>query len=478
MGSKGQTKSESLFERARQVLVGGVNSPVRAFHAVGGVPVYFRRGKGSRLYDEDGRAYLDFCLSWGPLILGHAHPEVTRAAGKALEKGSSFGACNEAEVLLAEEVARVIPSMERLRLTSSGTEAVMSALRLARAFTGRDRIVKFSGCYHGHADSLLVQAGSGAATLGVPDSAGVPRAWAESTLSLPYNDVESFRGAFRKTGPEIAAVIVEPVAANMGVVPPEPGFLETLREVTRENGSLLIFDEVVTGFRLCYGGCQSLCAIQPDLTCLGKIIGGGFPVGAFGGRLDIMEKLSPVGPVYQAGTLSGNPVAAAAGLAALRALREEKPYLGLERSAAGFVDEVRDLARREGVSVQVQRAGSMFTVFFTDRAVSDYASAKTSDTARYARFFHALLREGVYFPPAQFEAAFLSTAHIPRDLERALKAVRKALKAAGHPSYIFSGVDTPRSPKPSRSTHRTPSHRASLASVNSRSEPPTTRCFS
>lgn len=430
-GPRGQTKSESLFERARQVLVGGVNSPVRAFHAVGGVPIYFRRGKGSRLYDEDGRSYLDFCLSWGPLILGHAHPEVTRAAGKALEKGSSFGACNEAEVLLAEEVARAIPSMERLRLTSSGTEAVMSALRLARAFTGRDRIVKFSGCYHGHADSLLAQAGSGAATLGVPDSAGVPRAWAESTLSLPYNDVESLRDAFRKTGPEIAAVIVEPVAANMGVVPPEPGFLETLREVTRENGSLLIFDEVVTGFRLCYGGYQSLCAIQPDLTCLGKIIGGGLPVGAFGGRLDIMEKLSPVGPVYQAGTLSGNPVATAAGLATLRALREEKPYLGLERSAAGFVDEVRDLARREGAPVRVQRAGSMFTVFFADRGVSDYASAKTSDTARYARFFHALLGEGVYFPPAQFEAAFLSTAHTPRDLERTLKAVRKALKAAG-----------------------------------------------
>jgi len=410
------------------VLAGGVNSPVRAFRAVGGVPVFAASGKGALLKGADGKTYIDFCLSWGPLILGHAHPEVVKAAQAALRRGSSFGMPTEGETLLAAAIRKALPSMERVRLTSSGTEAVMSSLRLARAFTGRELIVKFIGCYHGHVDSLLVAAGSGAATLGRPDSAGVPKAWARTTLLLPYNDLAAVRRVFARHGRRIAAVIVEPVAANMGVVPPETGFLELLRSETRRCGSLLIFDEVITGFRLLYGGAQTALGIRPDLTCLGKVIGGGFPVGAYGGPARVMRLLAPDGPVYQAGTLSGNPVAVAAGLAALKALERRDPYARMAERTAALAREIRSLAERAGLPVRVNQEGSMFTVFFTSRPVRDFASAKRSDARMYARFFHELLSRGVYFPPAQFEAAMVCSAHTDAQLERALDAVAAAFK--------------------------------------------------
>jgi glutamate-1-semialdehyde 2,1-aminomutase len=410
------------------VLAGGVNSPVRAFRAVGGTPVFAASGKGPFLKDADGRTYIDFCLSWGPLILGHAHPEVASAAEAALRRGSSFGMPTEGETRLAEAVREALPSMERVRLTSSGTEAVMSSLRLARAFTGRELVVKFIGGYHGHVDSLLVAAGSGAAALGRPDSAGVPRAWARTTLLAQYNDSGAVRKLFKTHGKRIAAVIVEPVAANMGVVPPEEGFLELLRSLTRRHGSLLVFDEVVTGFRLCYGGAQAAMGLRPDLTCLGKVIGGGFPVGAYGGPARVMLLLAPDGPVYQAGTLSGNPVAVAAGLAALKALERDDPYGRMAERTAALAEGVRSLARRAGLPVQVNHAGSMFTVFFASLPVRDFASAKRSDTRMYGRFFHELLSRGVYFPPAQFEAAMVSAAHTDAQLERTLAAVAAAFK--------------------------------------------------
>ncbi len=420
------TRSQKLFSRAQKVLVGGVNSPVRAFRAVGGAPRFAVEGSGCRLVDADGRAYIDYCLSWGPLILGHARPEIAAAAAKALRRGSTFGAATEAEVELAEELRRAIPSLERVRLTSSGTEAVMSALRVARAATSRDLIVKFSGCYHGHVDSLLVQAGSGATTLGVPDSAGVPAAWARTTLTLPYNDLEAARRTFSKLGGKIAAVIVEPFVGNMGVVLPRPGFLEGLRALTKRHKALLIFDEVITGFRLCYGGAQNALGITPDLTTLGKIVGGGLPLAAYGGRREIMELVAPLGPVYQAGTLSGNPVAVAAGLECLRLLRRDRPYRGLNEATTRLVAGLLGAARAAKVPVRVNSAGSMFTVFFCDSPVFDYASAKKADAKRYARFFNAMLREGVYFPPAQFEAAFLSAAHRPKDVDRTILAARRA----------------------------------------------------
>ena len=421
-------RSTALFDRARRVLVGGVNSPVRAFRAVGGTPVFMARGRGARVIDVDGRGYIDYCSSWGPLILGHANPAVTRAAAAAAARGASFGAPTEGEVLLAEEIRRAYPSMERVRMTSSGTEAVMSALRLARAWTGRDVVVKFSGCYHGHSDSLLVAAGSGALTLGRPDSAGVPKAWARTTLVLPYNDAGAVQAAFRRRGRSIAAVIVEPVVGNMGVVLPEPGFLETLRRLTARHGALLVFDEVITGFRLGLGGAQERFKIKPDLTCLGKIVGGGFPIGAYGGPRKIMERVAPLGPVYQAGTLSGNPVAVAAGLACLKELRRGRLYARLEKLTRRLAAGVERAAREAGVPARVQTIASMFTVFFTDGPVRDYESAKKADTKKYAKFFHGMLEEGIYLPPAQFEAAFVSAAHTEADVERTLRACGRAFK--------------------------------------------------
>ncbi|MFA6315976.1 MAG: glutamate-1-semialdehyde 2,1-aminomutase [Elusimicrobiota bacterium] len=428
------TRSRRLFARAQKVLVGGVNSPVRAFKSVGASPVFMRSGAGPILTDEDGKRYLDFCLSWGPLILGHARAEVVAKAGEALRRGSTFGAATEAETLLAEDIRSALPSMELVRLTSSGTEADMSAVRVARAFTGRDLIVKAAGCYHGHVDSLLVAAGSGATTLGVPDSAGVPRAWARTTLTVPYNDLAAFESAFSKWGKRIAGVIIEPVAANMGVVLPKPGFLEGLRRITARHGSLLIFDEVITGFRLAYGGWQRVCRVTPDLTVLGKIVGGGLPLAAYGGRRDIMRLVAPLGPVYQAGTLSGNPVAVAAGRETLRLLKSEDPYPVLAKRTEALVSWVREAASAAGVPVTVNSVGSMFTVFFTDHPVTDYASALQADAASYGAFFRALLEEGVYFPPAQWEAAFLSSSHKARDLERAAKAFARALASGLRPA--------------------------------------------
>ena len=421
-------RSRRLFAEARKVLVGGVDSPVRAFRAVGGDPVFFRSGRGSRIVDEDGKAYIDYCLSWGPLILGHARPEVRWAARRAVDSGSTFGAPTVAEVRLAEAVRAALPSMQLLRFTSSGTEAVMSALRAARAFAGRELTLKFTGCYHGHVDSLLVAAGSGAATLGRPDSAGVPRAWARGTLLAPYNDAAAVRDVFRRHGRRIAAVIVEPVAANMGVVPPEEGFLEALAREARRHGSLLVFDEVITGFRLLYGGAQTAMGLKPDLTTLGKIVGGGFPVGVYGGRRDVMGLVAPLGPVYQAGTLSGNPVAMAAGRATLEVLRRESPYADMARRTAWLVSELRGMARCAGIPATVNQVASMFTVFFCAGPVRDFSSAKACDTRAYARFFHAMLEAGVYLPPSQFEAAMVSAAHSDSDVERTLDAAARAFK--------------------------------------------------
>jgi glutamate-1-semialdehyde 2,1-aminomutase len=420
------TRSRALFTRARRSLVGGVNSPVRAFKSVGGDPVFMTQGSGAKLTDADGRKYVDYCLSWGPLIFGHARREIVAAARRALERGSTFGAATEGEVALAETIREAIPSMERLRLTSSGTEAVMSAVRVARAFTKRDVIVKFNGCYHGHVDSLLVQAGSGATTLGTPDSAGVPKAWAATTLSLPYNDADALRRAFAKHGKKIAAVIVEPVVGNMGVVQPRDEFLRELERLPRKNGGLLIFDEVITGFRLRYGGAQDIFGVKPDLTTLGKIIGGGLPMGAYGGRREIMELVAPLGPVYQAGTLSGNPVAVAAGTAALGLLKKEKPYKRLQELTDHLV---RDLAQAASGKGRINSAGSMFTLFFTQGPVTDYATAMKADRKAYGRFFHGMLSRGVYLPPAQFEAAFLSYAHKAADLDATAAAAREVLRA-------------------------------------------------
>lgn len=419
-------KSAMLFERAQKSLVGGVNSPVRAFKAVSGNPVFIQKGKGCELTDVDGNKYIDFVNSWGPLILGHAHLEVERAAKKALANGASFGASTEVEVNMAELVKEAFPAMELMRFVSSGTEACMSALRTARGFTGRKKIVKFAGCYHGHSDFLLVKAGSGALTLGFPDSAGVPQDVARHTLVLPYNDISAMKKLFRAQGKTIAAVIVEPVVGNMGTVLPQPGFLETLREETKKHDALLIFDEVITGFRLCFGGAQTAFRSEPDLTCLGKIIGGGFPVGAYGGGREIMQCVSPLGAVYQAGTLSGNPVAMSAGFKTLEILKQTRPYAKLAANTNVLCGEIKKSAQKHGVNVCVNHTGSMFTIFFTKQNVRDYTTAKTSDTKKYAKFFHLLLQNGVYFPPAQFEAAFLSAAHTQKDLHRALRAIDHA----------------------------------------------------
>jgi len=420
--------SESLFKTAQRVIPGGVNSPVRAFKGVGGSPFFVARAEGARLVDEDGRVYIDFLGSWGPLILGHAAPAVVEVLAETARRGTSYGAPTAQEVEMAERISRAVPTMEMVRLVSSGTEAAMSAIRLARGATGRDLIVKFDGCYHGHADSLLVKAGSGGATFGVPDSAGVPAALAALTLALPFNDLAAVSRALESRRGEVAAVLVEPVAGNMGVVPPAPGFLAGLRELCTRHGALLIFDEVITGFRVAFGGAQALYSVRPDLTCLGKIIGGGLPVGAYGGSRELMSKVAPLGAVYQAGTLSGNPLAVAAGLATLRALEDPAAYDRLDRLGALFQRGITEAAAAAGIPVTVNRVGSMLTAFFSDGPVTDYASARRADTARYARFFHGMLERGVYLAPSQFEAAFVSLAHSEQDLETAAQACREAME--------------------------------------------------
>jgi len=424
------TSSDALFEAAQRLIPGGVNSPVRAFRGVGGAPFFVARAEGSRVFDVDGRSYVDFLGSWGPLILGHAAPPVVEALGEAIRRGTSYGAPTPGEVEMAALIARAVPSMEMVRLVSSGTEAAMSALRVARGATGRDVIIKFDGCYHGHADSLLVKAGSGGATFGVPDSLGVPKPLAALTLTVPFNDLDAVRAQLEAHPQQVAAVIVEPVAGNMGVVPPAPGFLAGLRELTTRHGSQLIFDEVITGFRLAWGGAQAVYGVRPDLTRLGKIIGGGLPVGAYGGSRALMEQVSPLGGIYQAGTLSGNPLAVAAGLATLRALEGPQVYAKLEALGARVERDLREAASAAGVPVTINRVGSMLTVFFTDGPVTDYASAKRADTKRYARFFHAMREGGVFLAPSQFEAGFLSLAHTDDDLTAAARAGRRAFETA------------------------------------------------
>jgi glutamate-1-semialdehyde 2,1-aminomutase len=421
--------SEAFFHRAKEKIPGGVNSPVRAWKSVGGTPTFIRAGAGARLTDVDGRTYLDLVCSWGAVILGHARPEVVTALRLAAERGTSYGAPTEAEVLLAEAVCARVPSVEKLRLVSSGTEAAMSAVRLARAYSGRARVIKFDGCYHGHADGMLVRAGSGVATFSLPDSAGVPSAVAELTLVARFNDADSVREIFAKFPGEIAAVIVEPVCGNMGVIPPRAGFLAEVQEIARENGALLIFDEVITGFRVSAGGAQKLYGIEPDLTCLGKVLGGGLPLAAFGGGKEIMNLLAPEGPVYQAGTLSGNPLAVAGGLAVLELLGQSNVYETLAERGKGLQDGLTAALERHGIRGCVNRAGSMLTVFFGPERVENADDARTCDTERFARFFHGMLGRGVYFPPSQFEAAFVSLALQDSDIATILEAFEEWARA-------------------------------------------------
>jgi glutamate-1-semialdehyde 2,1-aminomutase len=416
--------SQQLFERAQLSIPGGVNSPVRAYRSVGGTPPFITRGDGAHIFDADGNEYIDYIGSWGPLILGHRHPIVLDALNEALTRGTSFGAPTEQEIELAETVREMVPSMQMVRLVNSGTEATMSALRVARGFTNRDLTLKFDGCYHGHVDSLLVKAGSGVATLGLPDSPGVPKGFSDTTLTAPFNDVEAVEEVFRTHRDKIAAVIVEPVCGNMGCIPPNGGFLEALRRITRDNETLLIFDEVMTGFRVSPGGAQRLYNIEPDLTTLGKVIGGGLPIAAYGGRRDIMTYVAPSGPVYQAGTLSGNPLAVSAGLAVLRHLQSHPEIYEQLNRATG------QLAACAPEDVTVNRMGSMMTWFFTDQAVTDAASARLSDAKRFAKFFHAMLERGIYLPPSQYEALFVSAAHTEADIARTLDAARESFAIA------------------------------------------------
>ena len=424
-------RSRKLYAEAQKVIPGGVNSPVRAFRAVGLEPLFVSKAKGSKVYDADGGAYIDYVSSWGPMILGHAHPQVRKAMSQVLSKGWSYGAATELEVRLAQKVSAAVPSMEMVRMVSSGTEAAMSALRVARSFTGRDKIIKFEGCYHGHADSFLVKAGSGAITFGIPDSAGVPASLAADTLVAPYNDLEAVQALFSQNPSQIACVVVEPIAGNMGIVLPREGFLKGLEKACRDHGALLIFDEVITGFRLIYGGVQKIFGITPDLTCLGKIIGGGMPVGAYGGRREVMEKIAPLGPIYQAGTLSGNPLAMTCGLETLDILRQKDVYKKLDLLARELCRGLEDLAREKGIPARINRSGSMFTLFFTGDEVFDYSSAKKADAGKYAKYFQGMLQAGVWLPPSQFEACFVSLAHTARDIEGTLKAAASALDSIG-----------------------------------------------
>jgi glutamate-1-semialdehyde 2,1-aminomutase len=420
-------KSEQLFAEALSYIPGGVNSPVRAFRAVGGQPFFVARAKGSRVTDVDGNEYIDYVCTWGPAILGHGHPKIIQAVQRAAENGTSFGISNPLEVTLARIICSAVPSVQKVRMCNSGTEATMSAIRLARGFTKRDKIIKFEGCYHGHVDSLLVKAGSGALTFGHPDSAGVPASFVEHTIALPFNDIESLKSAFAANPGQIAGIILEPVPGNAGLYLPEPGYLPFLREITAAHGSLLIFDEVMTGFRLSLGGAQQLFGMTPDLTCFGKVIGGGLPVGAFGGRADIMDYLAPLGPVYQAGTLSGNPLAMAAGIAALEELQSSNAYCQLDQLGQRLAEGMKDAAKHAGVPLQMNNIGSMFCAYFTDLPVRNLADALHSDRARFAKFFHGMLDHGIYLAPSQFESGFISTAHTQEDIENTVEAAAKVM---------------------------------------------------
>ncbi|MGD9408543.1 MAG: glutamate-1-semialdehyde 2,1-aminomutase [Thiohalocapsa sp.] len=428
------SRSEQFFEAAQRHIPGGVNSPVRAFRSVGGTPVFFESASGAYVTDADGKRYIDYVGSWGPMILGHAHPEIIAAVTARVEKGLSFGAPTELETMMADRVCELVPSIELVRMTSSGTEATMSAIRLARGFTGRDKIIKFEGNYHGHVDSLMVKAGSGMLTLGEPSSPGVPAALAELTLTLPYNDAQAVRDTMAKLGDEVACIIVEPVAGNMNCIPPVPGFLEALREVCDQHGSVLIFDEVMTGFRVARGGAQALYDVTPDLTALGKIIGGGMPVGAFGGRRDIMQQISPLGPVYQAGTLSGNPIAMTAGLKTLELLSAPGFHEALAATTERLTQGMETAAEAAGIPLSTNRAGGMFGLFFTaDGPVTDFAAATSCNQAQFKSFFHAMLERGVYLAPSAFEAGFVSAAHTDAEIDATLAAAREAFAAvAGH----------------------------------------------
>ena len=426
---KKETSSE-LYAKAQKVMPGGVNSPVRAFNAVGGEPLFIKSAKGCTVTDVDGNEFIDYVSSWGPLIFGHAHPRIVEAITRQAELGTSYGASTELEIELAEKVVNAVPSIDVVRMVNSGTEAVMSALRLARGITGRDKIVKFEGCYHGHGDSLLVKAGSGLASLGIPDCPGIVSSLAEKTLNLPFNDAEQVKQLFAKEGAEIAALIVEPVAGNMGAIPPAPGFLETLREETKKAGALLIFDEVITGFRVSLGGAQNLFGVTPDITCLGKIIGGGLPVGAYGGSKEVMDHISPVGSVYQAGTLSGNPLAMAAGNVMVDLLSEPRVYDLLEEKSKKLCDGLQKNVQEIGISAQFTRVGSMFSMFFTDQKIENFDTVKTCDTEFFKRYFNALLEEGIYIAPSQFEVGFMSAIHSDEEIDQTIAASLKALKIA------------------------------------------------
>jgi len=420
--------SQKLFKRAQELIPGGVNSPVRAFKAVGGNPVFIHKAKGSKIYDVDGNAYIDYVLSWGPLILGHAHAEVVKAIKKAAEKGTSYGAPTSLENELADLVLKAYPSMDMVRMVNSGTEATMSAIRVARGFTKREKIIKFEGCYHGHADGLLVRAGSGATTFGVPDSPGVPASYAQETITLPFNDRDALKRVIEEEWRYLACLIIEPVVGNIGCVLPKPGFLETLRALTARYGIILIFDEVMTGFRVSYGGAQAYYGITPDMTCLGKVIGGGLPVGAYGGKKEVMSIVSPLGPVYQAGTLSGNPLAMTAGIETLKILSKDKHYRSLEKISCLLEKALTDVARMAGVKTKFYRAGTMFCTYFTDTDVVNYKTAKTSDTAIFSKFFSLMLEKGIYIAPSQFEAGFTSLAHSEKDIEKTAKAAYYSFK--------------------------------------------------